>query len=60
MVGAVTSMDLFLSSFSISINKIVALEGNTIEISSKRIPIGRNYLKQTKERILNINEEDKT
>jgi len=44
-------------SFTISINKIAALEGNTIEISNKKIPIGRNYLKQTKERILNTNED---
>ena len=44
-------------SFTISINKIIALEGNTIEISNKKIPIGRNYLKQTKERILNTNED---
>jgi len=47
-------------SYTISIKKIEALEGNTVEISNKRIPIGRNYLKQTKERIFNINEEDKT
>jgi two-component system LytT family response regulator len=43
-------------SFTISINKIIALEGNTIEISNKNIPIGRNYLKKTKERIFNIND----
>jgi DNA-binding LytR/AlgR family response regulator len=45
-------------SFTISINKIVAIEGNTVEIANKKIPIGRNYLKHTKERILNINEEN--
>lgn len=44
-------------SYTISINKIVALEGNTIEISNKKIPIGRNYLKQTKERIFNTTED---
>ena len=44
-------------SFTISINKITALEGNTIEISNKKIPIGRNYLKQTKERIFNTTED---
>ena len=44
-------------SYSISINKIEALEGNTIEIANRKIPIGRNYLKLTKERILNINED---
>lgn len=45
-------------SFTISINKINALEGNTIEIGDRRIPIGRNYIKQTKERIFNINNEE--
>jgi len=44
-------------SFTISINKITAIEGNSIEIANRRIPIGRNYLKQTKERILNTNED---
>ena len=44
-------------SYTISINKISAIEGNTIEIANRRIPIGRNYLKQTKERILNTNED---
>jgi DNA-binding LytR/AlgR family response regulator len=46
-------------SYTISINKIIALEGNTIEISTKKIPIGRNYLKITKERIFNINDDNK-
>lgn len=45
-------------SFTISINKIIALDGNAIEISNKKIPIGRNYLKQTKERIFNINKKN--
>lgn len=44
-------------SYNISINKISAIEGNTIEIAGRRIPIGRNYLKQTKERIFNIKED---
>jgi DNA-binding LytR/AlgR family response regulator len=44
-------------SYTISINKINALEGNTIEIVNRRIPIGRNYLKQSKERILNTKED---
>lgn len=44
-------------SYTISINKIIALEGNTIEISNKKIPIGRNYLKKTKQRIFNLDEE---
>lgn len=46
-------------SYTISINKIEALEGNNIEISSRRIPIGRNYLKITKDRIFNLGEEEK-
>jgi DNA-binding LytR/AlgR family response regulator len=46
-------------SFTISINKISAIEGNTIEIANKKIPIGRNYSKQTKDRILNITDEGK-
>ncbi len=45
-------------SYTISINKIEALEGNTIEIASRKIPIGRIYLKITKERILNINDDN--
>jgi len=45
-------------SFTISINKIAAIEGNIIEIANKKIPIGRNYVKQTKERILNITDDN--
>lgn len=44
-------------SYTISINKVVALDGNTVEISNQKIPIGRNYVKQTKERIFNINDD---
>ncbi|MBU2951811.1 LytTR family DNA-binding domain-containing protein [Tamlana sp. 2_MG-2023] len=44
-------------SYTVSINKISALEGNTVEISSRKIPIGRNYTKQAKERIFNINDD---
>ena len=43
-------------SYTISINKIEALEGNSVEIANRRIPIGRNYIKLTKERILNTND----
>lgn len=43
-------------SFTISINKIEAIEGNTVEIANRKIPIGRNYIKLAKERILNTNE----
>jgi DNA-binding LytR/AlgR family response regulator len=46
-------------SYTISINKISALEGNNIEIANRKIPIGRNYLKMTKERIFNIVDEDR-
>ena len=45
-------------SYTISINKITAIEGNTIEIASRKIPIGRNYLKITKERIFNTKDEN--
>ena len=44
-------------SYTISINKVIALEGNTVEISNRNIPIGRNYIKQTKDRIFNINDD---
>ncbi|WP_194767683.1 LytR/AlgR family response regulator transcription factor [Tamlana sp. I1] len=44
-------------SYTVSINKISALEGNTVEISNRKIPIGRNYTKQAKERIFNINDD---
>lgn len=47
-------------SYTISINKVEALEGNSIEIANRRIPIGRNYIKLTKERILNTNEGSTT
>lgn len=40
-------------SYSISINKIKSVEGNTIEIAGRKIPIGRNYVKVARERIFN-------
>ncbi|WP_435136310.1 LytR/AlgR family response regulator transcription factor [Formosa sp. A9] len=40
-------------SYTISINKIKSVEGNTIEIANRKIPIGRNYVKVTRERIFN-------
>lgn len=43
-------------SFSIAINKITAVEGNLVEIANRRIPIGRNYLQNTKQKIFNNNE----
>lgn len=40
-------------SFTIAIDKVTSVEGNLIEINSKRIPIGRKYISVTKKRILN-------
>lgn len=40
-------------SFTISINKIDAVEGNSIEIDGMRYVIGRSYLEEVKDRILN-------
>ena len=42
-------------SFTIAINKITAVEGNSVEIANRRIPIGRNYLQTAKQKILNTN-----
>jgi len=39
-------------SFSISIPRVTALEGNTIEIGKKIIPVGRQYITETKRRII--------
>ncbi len=41
-------------SFTIAINKIVSIEGNSVEINKTRIPIGRKYANHTKKIILNI------
>lgn len=41
-------------SFTISINKISYVEGNSVEIANRRIPIGRNYIQFAKQKILNI------
>lgn len=40
-------------SYTIAIDKVKSIEGNLIEIGNKKIPIGRNYVKYAKERILN-------
>ncbi|CAM1373989.1 LytR/AlgR family response regulator transcription factor [Tenacibaculum xiamenense] len=40
-------------SFTIAIDKVKSVEGNLVEIESKRIPIGRKYLKIAKSTILN-------
>lgn len=39
-------------SFTIAINKVKSIEGNRIQIHSYIIPIGRNYSKEVKSRIL--------
>ncbi|MEL4307471.1 LytR/AlgR family response regulator transcription factor [Joostella sp. CR20] len=39
-------------SYTIAIDKVKSIEGNLIEIENKKIPIGRNYAKYTKEKIL--------
>lgn len=39
-------------SYTIALDKIKAIDGNAIEIGNKSIPIGRNYLKETKQKIL--------
>jgi DNA-binding LytR/AlgR family response regulator len=40
-------------SFTIAIDKVNSIEGNLIEIASKRVPIGRKYVATTKKTILN-------
>lgn len=45
-------------SYTIAINKITSIEGNSVEIGKRRIPIGRNYLPYAKQKILNIDIED--
>ncbi|MCX2679259.1 LytTR family DNA-binding domain-containing protein [Galbibacter sp. EGI 63066] len=39
-------------SYTIAIDKVKSIEGNLIEIENKRIPMGRNYSKYAKERII--------
>jgi len=43
-------------SYTIAINKIESVEGNLIEISGRKIQIGRNYVKSAKERIFQSSE----
>jgi len=40
-------------SYTIAIDKVVSIEGNLVEIKSKRIPIGRKYVNYAKKTILN-------
>ncbi len=44
-------------SYTIAIDKIKSVEGNLVEIDSKKIPIGRNYVKHVKETIFNSNKD---
>ena len=39
-------------SYTIALNKVKSIEGNRIQISSYTIPIGRNYSKEVKIKIL--------
>jgi DNA-binding LytR/AlgR family response regulator len=39
-------------SYTISIPRVTALEGNTVEIGKNRIPVGRQYLSETKSAII--------
>jgi len=41
-------------SYTIAIDKVISVEGNLIELKSKKIPIGRKYVSQAKKIILNI------
>ena len=41
-------------SYTIAIDQIKSVEGNSVEIDSKRIPIGRKYINQAKQIILNL------
>jgi len=40
-------------SYTIALDKVKSVEGNSVEIDSKRIPIGRKYINQAKQIILN-------
>jgi DNA-binding LytR/AlgR family response regulator len=41
-------------SFTVAIDKVNAIEGNSLEIDGIRYTIGRSYLTETKDRILNL------
>ena len=41
-------------SYTIAIDKVKSIEGNSIEINDKRLPIGRKYVNNTKQIILKI------
>ena len=42
-------------SYTISLSKVKAIEGNCVEIAGKKLPIGRNYLPEAKEKIYKSN-----
>ena len=39
-------------SYTIALDKVKAIDGNCVEIAEKSLPIGRNYIKEVKNRIL--------
>lgn len=41
-------------SFTVALDKIQALEGNSVLVNDKRIPIGRKYINHAKDVILNV------
>ncbi len=50
--------DMFLRvhrSYTIALGKISSVEGNSVEIGGRRIPIGRNYLQEAKQKIFTNN-----
>ena len=42
-------------SYLIALHKITSVEGNSVEVGGRRIPIGRNYSQEAKERIFSNN-----
>jgi len=42
-------------SYTVSLSKIKAIEGNCIEIAGRKLPIGRNFQQHVKKEILNKN-----
>ena len=44
-------------SFTVAIDKVNAVEGNSLEVDGIRYTIGRSYVSEVKNRILNITKE---
>lgn len=42
-------------SYTIALGKITSVEGNSVEIGGRRIPIGRNYVQEAKQKIFSNN-----